>query len=466
MKLDPVLSVKSSDPYHLLGPIKRSTIESQKSGLGSVVSNVLDTSTSVVGKSISMVKPVVISIFGLFGLIGGGIMKTFFKDHTAADAGSLVLMILGGILGVFGLYDFGKAFNNQKAQLQKNVEHTHEKVSDKLGTECKKAEKDLAALDPVLRDKEAISITKGVLSSNKANNIRAQVLAVLSKYTDPELKVWVNNYASGIEPALVNISKEPVSRSDFRDRIALLLGNAVSSRSDDNDLSINYFGDILRTPELIQSPSSDATDDIKQAEIVNMLPEDFAIVFNVARYYADNHRLKNNSLNGLIGDDNDIKILETLVQKPHESEEKKYAKVYLDQLQNAENYFNVLKSAIDYVLSKSTDPDEKTLRNITILRQALVCGLRIKAKDSAEIDKRLREVKNGVSAGGVDYVGLDDKVKLIKGHQDTKIEPIRLNEDKDKRPVLFPFERQEKSMDEICFLSGVNLSEYSEKPIE
>src|SRR3989338_8964553 len=134
MKVDP-LSVKSSDPYHLLASVRRSDVGHEKSGPGSVVSDVWGTGKGVTDKAVSMLKPVVISIFGLFGLIGGGIMKTFFKDHTAADAGSLVLMILGGILGVFGLYDFGKAFNNQKAKLKKNVEHTHEKVSDKLGAE-------------------------------------------------------------------------------------------------------------------------------------------------------------------------------------------------------------------------------------------------------------------------------------------------------------------------------------------
>ena len=103
MKVDP-LSVKSSDPYHLLASVRRSDVGQEKSGVGSVVSDVWGTGKGVTDKAVSMLKPVVISIFGLFGLIGGGIMKTFFKDHTAADAGSLVLMILGGILGVFGLY--------------------------------------------------------------------------------------------------------------------------------------------------------------------------------------------------------------------------------------------------------------------------------------------------------------------------------------------------------------------------
>ena len=42
---------------------------------------------------------------------------------------------------------------------------------------------------------------------------------------------------------------------------------------------------------------------------------------------------------------------------------------------------------------------------------------------------------------------------------DKKIEPIRLNE-------KFPFDRVPQPVDETYFLSGINLFEYSERPIE
>ncbi|GEM_PF-3072570 len=463
MIIDSVLSVKSSSPYHLIGSLKRSTVEQKDSGISSIIS----TGKETVKTGINMVKPLVMSIFGFAGLIGGSLMATFFKDHTAADWGAKLFTIAGGILAVFGIYDFSKVVREQKTQIQTKVEHTNEKVSDSLGPKCKEAEKELVSSDLSLNG-EAISLTKGALSLNKANNIRAQVIKLLETYTDPELRTWVNNYVDGIEPALVNISisKDPVSRSDFRDRIALLLGNAVSSRARikaDEERGIypaigaNCLANILEKQQLVLSAPSDADPAIKtEAEIANMLPDDFSFVFNFARYYADDHMLKNDSLNGVIGDEKDIKILETLVQKPHEGTEKNNAEKYLNQLQNAENYFNVLKYAIDYVLSNPADTDEKTVRNVAVLRQALVCGFRMTSETPEDnTDEQLHVLLNGLSKDGVKYAGLKEKIEQLEKHDKENIEPIRANE-------KFPFVRKEKTADEIDSLSGVTLSEYSQ----
>ena len=149
--MDPILNVKPSSPYHFVGSVKRTAVEQKETGIGSMISGGLETGVNIAGKGLNIFKQVAVSFGGLGSLILGGIMKTFFKDHTAADAGSLVLMIVGGFLGLFGLYDLSKVFKSQNKQLEKNVEHVHEKVSERLGAECNAAEKALVSSDPTLK---------------------------------------------------------------------------------------------------------------------------------------------------------------------------------------------------------------------------------------------------------------------------------------------------------------------------
>ena len=454
MKIDPALT--SPNYIRLLKPSKVKS----GSSIGSLLRSTKNVVVDYGGKGVNIFKQLAISFFGLAGLICGGLMASFFKDNTAADWGSKFLMIAGGALSVFGLVDLSKMFKEQTKQIAKNGKHIHEKVSERLGTACINAESALTSANPRLGS-EPLTSKSGLLYLNETsgNNIRAQVISLLSTYTDPELKAWVNNYVSGVEPSLTNISKKVVSRSEFKDRLALLLGNAISSRMDDSDLQINDFSDILRTDQLILSaPADNATKE--KVEIVNMLPNDFAFVFNFARYYAIKHLRKNDSLNGIIGDENDITILKKIAEQGGakqgvESDLKEHASNYLNQLQNAENYLIVLRDVINYVLNNASSTDEKVTRNVVILRQALICGFKIKAKDINDVDQYLKSVKNGNEENTYIYASLDAKLNDINTYTKENLKDVIGNNENST------FRREYSSVDEeVEFLQGTKLVEY------
>jgi len=461
MNVDSIISRRISDPHHFIGALKRSKAEQKTSGSGisSLISNTQGSVTDFVKSSFSIAKPIATFIFGLGGLVGGGLLASFIKDNTSADWGAKILMIAGTIMSAFGVKDLLKINKKQKEEINKTEpESTCEKLSETFSDKCRLAERALLSSDPTLLKVENPLIENGLLAKNNAKTIRQQVVALLSTYTDPELKVWINNYASGNKPSLINISRQAIGREKLRDRVAILLGNAVSSRKDDSELPVKFFEKILDKSfsQMVLSAPPDATPDIKEAaEVVNILPDDFSFVFNFARYYADSHRDNNNSLNAIIGDDKDLRLLQNLVSNPVQGPTKDSVELYINRIQNAINYFNVLNHVIKYVLDNAESTDETINRNVVVLRQALICGLRLKGDNSNEIDKQLREVKFGVEKSNGVCNGLEYKLQQLEA-QYAKMDPVIKNE-------KFPFAFEQTAVDEIPFLQGLTILESSEK---
>ncbi len=440
-----VLKLAPGHKDHLLGSVRqvrRQDPQNTNGGLGDLITSGMSAlkpfgeSLLGIGSGITKV------VLGLVGLTGGITLAAIFKEGTLADWGSKILAFMGLIFGIFGVKDLMNFNKSKKSELAPEPHRI--RISEVLSTGCKSAEAAIISQD--LRFKEKFDPSNpGLVNANSAAALRPQIIDLLKNYTNDEIVSKLTSDDGGYEPVFSNISEDPISYNSLRDRVAVLLGNVVSSRTDDNPLGVPAFANILTVDKL----------DEKLAKI---LPNEFDVVFNLARFYADTQYKKNDSIESLIGGEDKIADLNAvLAVAPMEGPSSDKAYEYLTTLQNAENFLKVLKQVIVYVKDNSASTDPKIARNVLILRQALITGFRLKGNNLSEINQQLQNIVNGVEISPTEkYFGLDAKITQLEEHFNEELAEFFNNE-------KFPFVRESDSIGGSDILDRLNLSEIIKK---
>ena len=426
---DPFLTVLPSNPLHLLGSVAKARPGAPRRTAGGIISGGINVGAQLgrqlVDSGLNYGKVIAELVLGFIGIVGGAVLAYLFKDKSLADVGSKILMILGVISSGFGIKNVVQIFSATK-QAQARVEPTRLKVRDEAtATACRDKWRELTTLEPRL--KKPLDPSNLSLINNLTPELKQLATDLLTQYTNPSVGELLDANDGGPPPLITNISDEPISLPEFKDRVALFLGSVGTVDVD---------------------------------PLRKFLPKDFVDVFTLARWYANNQRGKNDSIQDIVGGNDKIQLLQKLLESTLEGNTKKTAFEYLTSLQNAENYLKVLLEVINYVMKEENTTDPKVARNVAILRQALKRGLGITGDTLDEIHAEFKKVINGEEAtapGDVNKQGLRSKLEALDKH-------FRKREFTDivSKPG-FPFTRTADSIRDNPVLKNLSLAEFAEK---
>ena len=295
-------------------------------------------------------------ILGLFAVVGGAVAAAVFKENTAADWGSKILMILGAVLGILGFKDL---LDHNKGVKDVKPEFAFKTISN--GEEIKLSANGLKILDPNFFKENDPSKPKSeskIGNNEKDDECRNKAAELLKKYTSSEIIQMISSYHSGIEDAFTNIEDRNIPESELQDRIALLLGYVYGSRPDaEADPAIQkLFDDVLEADKVSES-------------YFKVLPQDFVKTYYSVKWFENNK----GSVPPLIASPPNPLTLD-----------------HLNKIQLAQNQLNVLQNVIIYVLDPNNLNDVKSARNVHVLRQALICGFNLKGNNVTEFNTALK----------------------------------------------------------------------------
>lgn len=361
-------------------------------------------------------------IFGFLGLVGGAVAAAIFKENTAADWGSKILMIAGAILGVLGVRDLLSFNKSLEEKIQ--PEKCFTEVSDSLGKSCRNAIIDLGKQenDPHFADKYDPS-NPGNIRTNKADpNVRKAAVELLKLYTNKELIDHAATYTGGVEYHITNIDNKPLSLSDFGDRIVMLLGYIYASGPlDTSDPDAKALVEnILNDVDNRANPSFNY--ELSGNAIAKVLPTDFRDAYFVAKWYKNNHFHNNVSIMDLIGGVDKVQLLNKCLTTEGVGATSKDVKDYLTNLQQTQNYLTALDRIINYVHDPRNLSDPAKARNVIVLRQALICGFGLKSQNLDAVNLEFLKVLKGEEPSGTtNYLGLENKLQNLTSHIDSQV---------------------------------------------
>src|SRR3989338_3124554 len=429
-------------------------------GLSDSLTNLFNTGTDFLEPYMQPVlgtgKALVQLFLGLVGFTAGIVSAAIFKEGTMADWGSKALAFFGFVMSAFGIKSLMDV--NKQSQAAHVIEPHFIKVGDLLSSGCKNVDKRLLKQDPAFKNVIDPN-SPGYLYTNQTvvsgQDLGPDIQMLLDYYTSNGIINLVKSDSKGVEPAFDNLSEDyPISLGQYRDRVAVLLGNLVSSHPSPAlpaaVLPNRLFRDLLTVNELT-------------GERAKLLPAEFVGVFNMARAYADQHRNNNNSLDVIIGGKSKTDEIKALIANPVTGPRYSSVFAYLKKLQEAENDLKVLAEIISYVLDNSKTSDVTIARDVMILRQALACAFRIKGNNVGQINSVLKGILIGEqnpTAGAQPYDGLEGKggklEKLAARFEALEVEEYISNE-------VFPFEQVSIETENSDVLGGVMLQEFVEK---
>lgn len=342
---------------------------------------------SVAKKAVRIGRGTAEAACGFFAFGIAAVFKTILKDHTAADFMAGLGMVAGAILAFFGLKDL-ITFMRESKKDSTPQESTLLRVGDEsFEQECRDAEHEVLALDSKFGEK-LDPINPGLIRSNTKNDdLTSKVLSLSEKYADGRILGIYSSYVAGPQPKIGEISLSgPISLSELKDRNAYLIGYLAG------------VGEFI-------------TDQNFLSNYENCLPKDFANTYRIADWCREEHLGNNDSLTTIII--NPTPDLECLQEGKGDETSRAEAKEYITKLKNAEAYFKALKGVIDYVRKDTSGLSADRARTPLILRQALICGLRLNGDNLERINDSLLLVSNEIG----------QKLKTLEDHFNAHVKP-------------------------------------------
>src|SRR3989338_7113080 len=231
-------------------------------------------STFDVGAKVSKI------ILGFLGLAGGAIAAAIFKENTAADWGSKVLMIAGAILGVLGVKDLINYNKDVGGKIQQELCYTEVGHAD--SKKCKEAISELNTQDKDPNfGKKYDQNDLGIIRQNKLEpTVRTAAVKLLQAYISADLVKHAGTYKNGVEYQITNIDSKNVSLAEYGDRVALLVGYISASGGPPDPI----VSSVLQDVEDRYKPKSTTFDyDVSGKGFARILPTDFRDAFVSAK---------------------------------------------------------------------------------------------------------------------------------------------------------------------------------------
>lgn len=359
---------------------------------GTTASNVYNTAVNTAGKvaehSVSLFAPVAEIVSGAAALFIGLVAEYVLKD-SVLDKMSKVLGFLG--LGAIGFGSWG-VFKHIK-KLTTPPEAVPTGIQPTNAALIKQREDALLALDPAFNGGYNGANTGAIFTGNQNEpTLAGAARELLDAYLSPEVVNVVNSHSSGPEPRITGVSASPLSTSNLRDRIAALLAfteptpHVVSSPED---------GGLTLAAESVFLSNGDINPNFQR-----MVPEDFTYSYSLGKKFVDSYSAdaafnRINSAASLTVDS-----LKSLTSSYTEANAKTINQD-LNQLQFTLDNLEALQKVINTVVSTNT-ADSKALRNISAVKQGLICAFNLQGVDGKDINGKLLEIlrrnDNGVQA--------------------------------------------------------------------
>ena len=336
----------------------------------------------------------------VFG-IGFGFAKSVAPDHTFVDKFSLLGIITGAIVTAFGLVGMYRGQKATKQSQEQNGIHIpftlrqDPTLDTNLGIALHAINTDPHRLfkisNEIVQCNSAGTVDRGAIYDYFELLRSQEVETIITDATDPSV-ITITNLDG--KPSAATDTSKAVNGKDLQDRFAVLMGHLMASRPTTGtdaaytDITTNF------NPKCFEVEES--------CHLEKYLPSDFRLVSWAADYFNDNFRTDNDAVTNAFG--GLAAGLEADLTANNHNEIARRLKGF----NTAYNSLKTTKAAIEYVLNGEAKiaADDKTIRNVSILKHALITGLQLQFNSTASISDQLREILNG--AGGT--TGLSAKV--------------------------------------------------------
>ncbi len=366
-----------------------------------------------------------------------GIGKSIAPDHTFFDRFSLVGIILGAITALFGAIGLyrGKKSAAAAADAAKPTQIT---ITDPLPEQISDY------LYKVSRDThDKFKVSKDVVSGNAAStitNLRDNCCQLLTRWTDKQFGdvLRANEGRNEFLYENGNGTGSNITSTELKDRIAILIGYVVGSRT----------GTIA--PALVTPPTAYPTGtDVPSTAILQgnlnleciesgnsrwerLLPDEFTLLYSAARHYKINHMDHTDSITT---DEVKVRIypattattidLTTTTTDLATGTAPAALKENVESVAKSRNYLRILQKGIEFVrqVEKKKKDGEKVSdseqRDSDILRSALVAGLQLKVANLDDTLEQLRKIKDGDTNNPVAGLGTQEGLDIKTTKMDT-----------------------------------------------
>ncbi len=347
---------------------------------------------------------------GAAGVIFGS-LDAIIPGHNVPDAAAKI-----GTYGSFGLagYFLYRVWKLIKKDKQADARHP---TPIKLHNETLVKDIGNSIAKVSANSDEVLKLSQNIINGKSDDSIIPEARNLFRYWTDNDIKNIVIGNEGRSEFVFDNGNgiKSPINLSDLKDRLAVLIGYTVGTKDLPDPFAVitatNPGG--LSTADTILTNSLKLSDieDGKKFELDHLVPDEFAIVYSVARHYKTRHDLFTNDLISTslpeIGTEAKIKSLRADLKQAKGSPLEEAARDHLmkgtDSFICNYNYLKVLQQSIEYVIKAENDSSSGKLtagrvRNAAVLKAALIAGLELKIPKTdtdLSITEQLKRILGG-----------------------------------------------------------------------
>lgn len=372
-------------------PFRTSQSKTDGSPDSSIYNQAVNTAGKVAEHGVGLFAPTAEIISGAVALFLGLVSEYVLKDSILDKMSKVISFLgLGSIaVGGWGLFKYIKKQTTPPQALPTGIEPSN-------AAAVKNAELAVTQIDKAFSRGYDGANTGAVFAGNQTDaTLQSSAKSLLDLYLSPEVISIVKSHSIGPEPLITGISDTPVTVKDLKERIAALSAFVKTP-------GVKILGDVDVLPNYHR-----------------VLPDDFINAYILGKTFEKNYKENADfaKVTNLPLTSDSLKVLNTSFTQAGakvEAENLNTLQFTLDNLEALKKTINTLVS------SSSTDP--KTLRNISVVKQGLVCAFGFEGIDGKDINGKLIEVLK---------VNIEPRLAAIK----TKFESLKPVLDESKFPL-------------------------------
>lgn len=374
------------------------TAQSKSTGSsgGTYYSQAVDTAGKVAEHGVSLFAPAAEIISGAVALFLGLVSEYVLKDSVLDKMSKVISFLgLGSIaVGGWGLFKYIKKQTTPPATPPTGIQPPNAEL-------VKVAEGAISHSDRNFTRGYDGANTGAIFSGDQSNgSLDASAKELLELYLSPDVVNIVNSHTTGPEPLITGISDSPISIKNLEERVAALLAFAKPTVA-----HVALSTDDSSSPPLLARDLVFTTNDVNEM-YHRMLPDDFINAYRLGRVFEENY-LANDKFDNISKQFPSEDSLKALITNFTEAEAKTINE-NLNTLQFSLDNLEALKKIITVVISQSNVADPKVQRNLSVVKQGLMCAFNLEGVDGKEVNGKLLEILK-LSENGV-----ESRLKTIK----------------------------------------------------